>query len=160
MGHINTRFRGCDSACPSASGRTRSRNRLRSSKKKAPAEDPIPYCLSASLALRFDNIHKFHRQRILIIERSQNPVRADEPVRSTCSSSSAFPDLWGRVGCCVVCFEACSAFTRVTAYMLTESPRDLFTGGFNSFVTSTAAPIVTGWNHQLPGGTFTHCGAP
>ena len=30
----------------------------------------------------------------------------------------------GRVDSCVVCFEACSAFTRVTACMLTESPCD------------------------------------
>jgi hypothetical protein len=28
--------------------------------------------------------------------------------------------------------------------------------GFDSFVTSTAAPIASGWSDPLPGGTFTH----
>jgi len=30
-----------------------------------------------------------------------------------------------------------------------------FTGGFNHFVTSTVAPVASGWS-RLPGGTFTH----
>jgi hypothetical protein len=32
----------------------------------------------------------------------------------------------------------------------------LFTRSFDSFVTSTAVPIATGWNDQLPGGNHTH----
>jgi hypothetical protein len=28
--------------------------------------------------------------------------------------------------------------------------------GFDGFVASTAAPIATGWNDKLPGGTRTH----
>jgi hypothetical protein len=28
--------------------------------------------------------------------------------------------------------------------------------GFDGFVTSTAAPIATGWSDQLPGGNYTH----
>ena len=28
--------------------------------------------------------------------------------------------------------------------------------GFDSFVTSTTAPIATGWSDQLPGGILTH----
>ena len=32
----------------------------------------------------------------------------------------------------------------------------LYTEGFDSFVTSTAAPIATGWNDKLPGGSRTH----
>ena len=32
----------------------------------------------------------------------------------------------------------------------------LFTRSFDSFVTSTAVPIATGWNDQLPGGNRTH----
>ncbi len=32
----------------------------------------------------------------------------------------------------------------------------LYTEGFDGFVTSTAAPIATGWNDQLPGGSLTH----
>jgi len=30
-----------------------------------------------------------------------------------------------------------------------------FTGGFNRFVTSTVAPVASGWS-SLPGGTLTH----
>jgi hypothetical protein len=49
-------------------------------------------------------------------------------------------------------FEACSAFTHVTACMLAESPaRPFYTGGFSVFVTSTTAPIATGWNEPVPG---------
>src|SRR5262245_2326021 len=60
-----------------------------------------------------------------------------------------------RVGSCVILFEACSAFTFVTACMLAESPRaTLYTRGFSSFVTSTAAPIATGWSEPVPGRDF------
>jgi hypothetical protein len=49
-------------------------------------------------------------------------------------------------------FEACSAFTHVTACMLTESPsRPFYTGGFSGLVTFTTAPIATGWNEPVPG---------
>jgi hypothetical protein len=57
-----------------------------------------------------------------------------------------------RVGSCILNFEACSAFTHVTACTLAESPlRPSSTGGFSSFVTSTAAPIATGRNEPVPG---------
>ena len=57
-----------------------------------------------------------------------------------------------RVGTCIMNFEACSAFTHVTACTLAESPlRPSSTGGFSSFVTSTAAPIATGRNEPVPG---------
>src|SRR5262252_3378385 len=60
-----------------------------------------------------------------------------------------------RVGSCVILFEACSAFTFVTACILAESPRaTLYTRGFSSFVTSTAAPIATGWSEPVPGRDF------
>ncbi|MFH1742694.1 MAG: hypothetical protein ABIH23_27120, partial [bacterium] len=40
-----------------------------------------------------------------------------------------------------------SAFTLVTACMLAKSPiATLYTEGFGCFVTSTAAPIATGWS--------------
>ena len=56
------------------------------------------------------------------------------------------------VGSCITCFEACSAFTRVTTCRLAESPyATLFTGGFSGFVASTAAPIATGWSEPVPG---------
>ncbi|MCG3775807.1 MAG: hypothetical protein JW395_2652 [Nitrospira sp.] len=44
-------------------------------------------------------------------------------------------------------FEACSAFTRVTACLLAESPvATLYTRGFVEFVASPDAPIATGWS--------------
>src|ERR1035441_4693264 len=59
------------------------------------------------------------------------------------------------VGSCITCFEACSAFTRVTTCRLAESPyATLFTGGFSGFVASTAAPIATGWSDPVPGRVF------
>ena len=62
-----------------------------------------------------------------------------------------------RVGFRVVRFEACSAFTHVPACMLAKSPMaTLYTEGFDGFVTSSAAPITTGWSDQLPGGTDSH----
>ena len=59
------------------------------------------------------------------------------------------------VGSCITFFEACSAFTRVTTCRLTESPyATLSTRGFSGFVTSTAAPIVTGWSDPVPGRVY------
>jgi hypothetical protein len=50
---------------------------------------------------------------------------------------------------------AVTEFTSVTACMLAESPRaTLYTRGFSSFVTSTAAPIATGWSEPVPGRDF------
>ena len=47
----------------------------------------------------------------------------------------------------VLRFEACSTFTHVPAYMLAKSPNvTLYTEGFDGFVTSSAAPIATGWS--------------
>ena len=44
-------------------------------------------------------------------------------------------------------FEACSAFTHVTACMFAKSPvATLFTRGFGDFVSSITAPIATGWS--------------
>lgn len=62
-----------------------------------------------------------------------------------------------RVGFRITLFEACSAFTRVTACTFAESPKATrYTEGFNRFVTSSIAPIATGWSDQLPGGSRTH----
>jgi hypothetical protein len=62
-----------------------------------------------------------------------------------------------RVGLCIVLFEACSAFTRVTACTLALSPYFVtrFTEGFSRFVTSTAAPVASGGSTS-PGGVCTH----
>src|SRR6516165_4546399 len=52
-----------------------------------------------------------------------------------------------RVGLRIVLFEACSAFTRVTACTLALSPmRDTHSEGFSYFVTSIAAPAASGWS--------------
>src|SRR5258705_4513237 len=55
--------------------------------------------------------------------------------------------IWQSVGLCIVLFEACSAFTRVTACTLAPSPiRDALSEGFSHFVTSIAAPVASGWS--------------
>ncbi len=62
-----------------------------------------------------------------------------------------------RVGSHISGFEACSAFTHVPACMIARPPTAaLYTEGFGRFVTSTTAPIATGWSDQLPGGNLTH----
>ena len=68
-----------------------------------------------------------------------------------------------RVGLRIVLFEACSAFTRVTACTLALSPiRDTLIEGFSHFVTSMTAPIASGWSefagwglHPLESAAFT-----
>src|SRR5690349_6020192 len=52
------------------------------------------------------------------------------------------------------------ALTRVAACTLARSPiRDTLIKGFSHFVTSTPAPIASGWS-ESPGGTCTHWKAP
>src|SRR5215813_6459599 len=76
-----------------------------------------------------------------------------------------------RVGLRIVLFEACSAFTRVTACTLALSPiRDTHSEGFSYFVTSIAAPAASGWSGRRVGlaptgkrrlvTTHTHSGPP
>lgn len=61
-----------------------------------------------------------------------------------------------QVGSRITLFEACSAFTHVSACMFAESPKaTLYTEGFDRFVTSPLAPIATGWSDQLPDGNLT-----
>jgi hypothetical protein len=53
----------------------------------------------------------------------------------------------GRVGLCIGIFEACSAFTHVTACTLAGSSKmTLYIRGFSHFVTSMTAPIASGWS--------------
>jgi hypothetical protein len=63
-------------------------------------------------------------------------------------SRISLPRYGRRVGLRNVLFEACSAFTHVTACTLALSPYFVtrFTGGFNHFVTSTIAPVASGWS--------------
>jgi len=63
------------------------------------------------------------------------------------------------VSSCIISFEACSAFTRVTTCRLAESPcATLYIGGSGDFVASTAAPIATGWSDPVPGRFISRCG--
>jgi hypothetical protein len=64
------------------------------------------------------------------------------------SSRISLPRYGSQVGLCIGFFEACSAFTRVTACTLAPSPYFVtrFTEGFNDFVTSTVAPVASGWS--------------
>ena len=63
-------------------------------------------------------------------------------------SRISLPQYGSRVGPRIVLFEACSAFTRVTACTLALSPYVVtrFTRGFNDFVTSIVAPVASGWS--------------
>jgi hypothetical protein len=57
-----------------------------------------------------------------------------------------------KVGAHMGRFEACSTFTRVTACLLAASPkRHMSLEGSDGFVTSTAAPIATGWSDPVAG---------
>ena len=63
------------------------------------------------------------------------------------SSRISLPRKGRRVGLRIVLFEACSAFTRITACTLALSPiRDTLIEGFSHFVTSMTAPIASGWS--------------
>src|SRR5271163_4570027 len=65
----------------------------------------------------------------------------------TSPSRISLPRKGRRVGLRIVLFEACSAFTRVTACTLAPLPiRDALSEGFSYFVTSIAAPVASGWS--------------
>jgi len=62
-------------------------------------------------------------------------------------SPVSLPRNGGQVGLCNVLFEACSAFTRVTACTLAGSSKmTRYIRGFSHFVTSMTAPITSGWS--------------
>ena len=72
---------------------------------------------------------------------------AGRTLRSASPSRISLPRKGCRVGLRIVLFEACSAFTRVTACTLALSPiRDTHSEGFSYFVTSIAAPAASGWS--------------
>jgi len=53
-------------------------------------------------------------------------------------------------------FEACSAFTHVSACLLAESPKAIrYIKGFDELVTSSTALIATGWSDPSPDGNLT-----
>ena len=79
--------------------------------------------------------------QVLFARSSPDKVKRHTPLRRRPSPFS------GRVGSHIVLFEDCSAFTRVTAYLLAESlSRPFFIEGFDGFVTSTIAPTASGWS--------------
>jgi len=60
-----------------------------------------------------------------------------------------------RVGICVRCFEACSVFTRITTYMLTEPLERLFAS--KASAASLPLPplrLLPGGTNQFPGGSI------
>jgi hypothetical protein len=60
----------------------------------------------------------------------------------------SLPRNGGQVGLCIGIFEACSAFTHVTACTLAgSSEMTRYIRGFSHFVTSMTAPIASGWSN-------------
>src|SRR5215472_3337178 len=83
------------------------------------------------------------------------PGRTERPNRSLLIPRRRPSPNFGWVGSCIIVFEACSAFTRVTTYRLAKSPyATLYTGGSGGFVTCAAAPIATGWSDPVPRRVF------
>jgi len=80
--------------------------------------------------------------------RRHYPGAASERIASLISSRRiSLPRKGCRVDLRIVLFEACSAFTRVTACILALPPiRDTLIEGFSHFVTSMTAPIASGWS--------------
>ena len=75
------------------------------------------------------------------------PGAAAGPIPAHSPSRISLPRKGRRVGLRIVLFEACSAFTRVTACTLALSPiRDTLTEGFSHFVASMTAPVASGWS--------------
>ena len=83
------------------------------------------------------------------------PTMARPPLLPVPSDGSLPPYLRGSTSALGV-FGAYSAFTRVAACVLAEGPEaPLYTGGLDCFVTSTAAPIATGWSESCQAGLGT-----
>jgi hypothetical protein len=80
--------------------------------------------------------------------RRHYPGAASERIVSLISSRRiSLPRKGCRVDLRIVLFEACSAFTRVTACTLALSPiRDTLIEGFSHFVSSMTAPVASGWS--------------
>jgi len=71
--------------------------------------------------------------------------------------NGSLPRIHGRVGFRITLFEACSAFTRVTACILAKSPKvTLYTRGFSRFVYLHDCSDCYRLERTLPGGIRTH----
>jgi hypothetical protein len=85
---------------------------------------------------------------------SQQPRRSHWRYRVARSSSGiSLPRYGSRIGPRIDLFEACSAFTRVTACTLALSPYFVtrLSEGFSHFVTSMTAPVASGWSYRRVG---------
>ena len=72
------------------------------------------------------------------------------PPVSLFANDDGLPRFMWRVGSHVNSFEACSAFTRVTACSTRcTAKRYICLEGSDGFVTSTAAPIASGWSDRV-----------
>src|SRR5579864_1495590 len=84
------------------------------------------------------------------------PAGPMEPVRSYYSISVGLPLITREVSSCINRFEACSAFTHVTACMLAESPmRPSTPEAPTASFPSPPLRLLPGGANQFPGGTFT-----
>jgi len=82
------------------------------------------------------------------------PAGPMEPVRSCCPTVIGLPRPIGGSAPASNCFEACSAFTDVTACSLAESPCDPFTPKAPAASLPTAASVATGWSEPVLGRGF------
>jgi len=83
------------------------------------------------------------------------PARPIEPCRSWLNQQRPSPSV-EQVGSRIARFEVCSAFTRVLACLLADSPKEPFPEVLQSqSLPPGTAPGATGWSDQLPGGIRT-----
>jgi len=106
-----------------------------------------------------------HHMRLPVLRRlslythavATTPAGALDGVAHLVQQSQPSP-FYRRVCSCISTFEACSAFTHVTACVLAKSPEvtRFIEVLQRKSLPSPPASIATGWSDQLPGGTFTH----
>src|SRR6266536_314401 len=78
-----------------------------------------------------------------------------KPFARTVPSASAFPEIQAGRLLHHPFRGLLSVHSRYGLHARRVAIATLYTGGSGGFVTSTAAPIATGWSEQFPGGTFT-----
>src|SRR6266496_1487879 len=81
-----------------------------------------------------------------------------KPFARTVPSASAFPEIQAGRLLHHPFRGLLSVHSRYGLHARRVAIATLYTGGSGGFVTSTAAPIATGWSEQFPGETFTRCG--
>src|SRR5262249_34364443 len=87
--------------------------------------------------------------------RRHYPVRSDGAYSLVLFQQLRTSPLSPWVGSCINRSGACSAFTaRYGLHACQVAYAPLYTGGFDGFVSSTAAPIASGWSEPVPGRDF------